>query len=124
MPLGRLGIDLGDHQGTEGSMRNAEELSMTKTPCLAAIGANFLEIDPPALKNAMSTPLKLFSVNSSTKSSLPRNAIFFPLEREDAKSTRSDRGKGRFSRQRKNSIPTAPVAPTTATLYFFLLIER
>ena len=48
------GLISGITSGTVGSMRNAEELSTTTAPAWAAMGANFFEIDPPALKNAMS----------------------------------------------------------------------
>jgi hypothetical protein len=41
-------------------MRNALELSTTTQPALAAMGANSLEIAPPALKSAMSIPANEF----------------------------------------------------------------
>lgn len=40
-------------------MRKQDELSTTVQPASDAMGANFLEMEPPAEKSAMSTPLKL-----------------------------------------------------------------
>src|SRR5258706_4035850 len=118
------GLISGMTRGTPGSIRNAEELSTTTAPARAAMGANFLEMEPPALKKAISTPWKLFSVSTWTVTFLPLNVIFFPRERADASRRRSDIGKRRSWRQRRNSAPTAPVAPTIATTYFFLFIRR
>ena len=39
-------------------MRKAEELSTTTAPAFTAMGANFLEMPPPAENSAMSTPAK------------------------------------------------------------------
>ena len=44
--------------GTPSVRRKAEELSTTKHPFLAAIGPNFLEIEPPAENSAMSISSK------------------------------------------------------------------
>src|SRR5581483_1530309 len=63
----------------------------------------------------MSTPRKLSSVNSSTRIGFPLNGSVLPAERAEANNRRLARGKLRCSRQRINSTPTAPVAPTTAT---------
>ena len=52
-------------------MRQALELSTTTQPALAAAGANFSEVPPPAENRAMSTPSKLSSVRTSTVSSPP-----------------------------------------------------
>src|SRR4051794_28105178 len=98
-------------------MRNAEELSTATAPALAAIGQYFLEIAPPALKNTMSVSAKLFSVSSSTLISRPANGIVFPAERAEANRRRLDMGNFRSSKQRRNSTPTAPVAPAIATRY-------
>ena len=55
-------------------------------PLDAAIGANSLEIEPPAEKMAKSKPeSKEDVVNSWTTYSLFKKVIFLPLEREDAK---------------------------------------
>src|SRR5262245_22532542 len=99
-------------------MRNAEELSTTTAPAATAIGANFLEIELPALKSAMSMPSKLLSVGASTSSVDPAKGRAFPAERAEANSLRRERGKRRRSRQPISSIPPAPVAPTMATVGF------
>ena len=54
----------GTTSGTSGSMRNALELSTTTQPALAAMGANSLEMAPPALNSAMSMPLNDSFVSS------------------------------------------------------------
>src|ERR1700724_2644082 len=83
-------------------MRNADELSTTVAPARTE-------------NSARSTPLKLCSFNSRTASAWPRNLNVLPAERAEANSRSSDNGKARSSRQRINSTPTAPVAPTIAT---------
>ena len=47
-------------------MRKAEELSTTTAPLLTAIGANFLEVEPPAENSPMLTPSRPCSVSSCT----------------------------------------------------------
>lgn len=71
----------GTTSGVSASIRKADELSTTTQPALVAADANFLLWLPPALKSAMSTPLKLSSVSSSTVYSLPAYSSFLPLER-------------------------------------------
>src|SRR5690606_1746680 len=104
------------------SMRKALELSTTTAPALTAAGANSLLREPPAENSAMSTPSKLFSVNSSTLSVSPLKVIVLPTEREEARSFRDLTGKFLFSRVLIISTPTAPVAPAIATLYDLLMI--
>ena len=72
------GLISGITSGTVGSMRNAEELSTTTAPACAAIGANFFEIDPPALKNAMSISAKLCFGQLLHLDIRPPNCIFLP----------------------------------------------
>lgn len=45
--------------GTPSVIRKAELLSTTMVPAAAAMGPNFLLMEPPALNRAMSTSLKL-----------------------------------------------------------------
>ena len=96
-------------------MRNAEELSTTVAPARTASGAKRFEVLAPAENSATFTPRKLSSVSSRTVSGAPRNASVLPAERAEANRRSSDNGKRRSSRQRINSTPTAPVAPTMAT---------
>ena len=74
-------------------MRNALELSTTTQPALAAIGANSLEMLPPALKSAMSMPLKESLVSSLTVMSAPRNFSVLPTERAEASKVNLPTGK-------------------------------
>src|SRR5215469_11271084 len=109
--------------GTVSSMRNALELSTTTQPAAAAIGANSLEILPPALNSAMLMPANESLVNSVTATSAPLKVCFFPIERAEASKISLPTGKLRFSNVLIISTPTAPVAPTIATLGF-LFIKR
>ncbi|MFT3686251.1 MAG: hypothetical protein QM783_15245 [Phycisphaerales bacterium] len=61
----------GTTSGTLGTMRKAEELSMTTTPASAAAGANCLLGPEPAESRAQSTPLCQPSISGSTMSSPP-----------------------------------------------------
>ncbi len=60
MPLGiessASGFTSDTTRGTSGSIRQADELSMTVTPAAATFGASSLEVAPPAEKSAMSRP--------------------------------------------------------------------
>src|SRR5680860_993709 len=101
-------------------MRQAEELSTTTQPASRAMGAYSLETAPPAEKRAMSTPLKRSGDSSRHSTSSPLKASLFPAERSEANGTSSCRGKSRSSSMLNISRPTAPVAPTTATLHFLV----
>ena len=105
------GLISGITSGTFGSMRKAEELSTTTAPARAAIGANFFEIEPPALKNAMSMSSKLFSVSSSTSTSRPSNRIVLPADRADASSRSFEIGKCRSSKNAETRRPRLPWRP-------------
>src|SRR6185437_7023760 len=110
--------------GTFSSWRNALELSTTTQPALAAMGANSLEMAPPALKSAMSMPAKESFVNSVTAISSPLNFSFLPTDRAEASNVSLPTGKLRFSRVLIISTPTAPVAPTTAACGFLFIITK
>ncbi len=56
----------GTTRGMSTCMRKAEELSTTRAPLAAAIGANSRLIEAPAAKMAMSTPVKLSALSAST----------------------------------------------------------
>jgi hypothetical protein len=98
--------------GTSSSIRNAEELSTTTAPAAANFGPHAFEIDPPAEKIAMSKPPTVSSASPTTTRPLPRSR---PAERSLANGTTSEAGKSRFSSRSIICVPTAPVAPTTAT---------
>src|SRR3954453_1920363 len=111
----RFALISGITSGTFWSMRKAEELSTTLAPALTAIGANFLEMLPPAENRAMSTPSKARSVSSSMTTSCPRNDTILPAERALASALSLPTRKPRLSMGAMNSAPTAPVTPTIAT---------
>src|SRR3954470_4732182 len=103
--------------GTSGSIRQAKELSMTVTPAAANFGASALDVDPPAEKRAMSSPVGSAVSASSTTTSAPAHGNVLPAERADAKYRISSTGNDRCARMRRIMAPTCPVAPTTPTLH-------
>lgn len=108
----------GTIRGTSRSMRNALELSITTQSCFCAAGQYCLERSAPALKNARSTPSNASSQTACTSNSAPRNVIVCPADLALASRMRRFTGKLRASNRRKNSCPTAPVAPRIATVRF------
>src|SRR5258705_6966461 len=110
--------------GTVSSIRNALELSITTQPAFAATGANSLEMEAPALNNPMSIPANASFVSSRTAISWPWNLSFLPSEREDASKVSLPTGKFLFSSVLIISMPTAPVAPMTATCGFRFIKGR
>ena len=91
-------------------------------PCAAAIGEYFLEVSPPAEKIAKSKPSsKECSFSSLTVYSFPKKLILFPADLLEAKNTYSEIGKFFSSYSLRAVIPTRPVAPTKANLYFFII---
>src|SRR5580692_11553397 len=111
-PRTAWGLISGTTSGTLGSMRKADELSITVAPARTAIGAKRLDVAPPAENSAISTPSKLDSVSSCTARAASPNGRLLPAERAEANRRSSRSGKRRRSRQRISSTPTAPVAPT------------
>ena len=71
--------------GTSGSIRHADELSMTVTPAAANLGANTFEDDAPEENRAMSSPVGSASSASSTVISVPFHGKVVPAERAEAK---------------------------------------
>ena len=118
------GFTSGTTRGTPGSILHALELSTTTQPAFTAAGANSRLLSPPAENRAISIPSKTLSVRISTATGLPWNSRVFPSERSEAKSRNSSTLKFLSSKIAIISFPTAPVAPTTATMYlsFFLSI--
>ena len=103
-------------------MRHALELSTTTHPSLAASGAKRSLVPPPAEKSAMSIPLKHPSFSSCTGIGSPLNRSVRPTDRADARKRIDFTGKSASSRQVIIWLPTAPVAPATATLNLRLAI--
>ncbi len=111
------GFTSGTTSGTSGSMRKWLVLSITTQPAAAARGAWMAEIEAPGLNRPISVPVK------SNVSRLRTVSTFFspkeisaPAERPEASAMTSEAGKLRSTRVLMISRPTAPVAPTTATL--------
>ena len=111
-------------RGTSGSILHWLELSTTTQPDPAATGAHVFDLSAPAENRAISIPSNDFSFRLSTGISVSLNSIIFPSERSDAKSLSLSTGKSLPTSVAIISLPTAPVAPTTATIYlsFFLSI--
>ena len=105
--------------GTSGSLRHADELSITVTPAAANRGACTRDIVAPAENSAISSPVGSAVSASSTSISWPRNGNFFPCERAEAKNRTLLTWKSRSSSSLRITWPTCPVAPTTpiATIY-------
>ena len=97
---------------------------MTMQPCAPADGANFSETDDPAEKNAISALLKSNSSRSSTSSIAPAKGTVFPADRLLASGKSCCTGNWRCSSTRIMFSPTAPVAPTTAILKRFCILEK
>ncbi len=89
---------------------------MTTAPAAAALGANSLLRPPPALKKATSTPSNEVVASSRTLWGRPSTSIVFPALRAEAMSVNRWAWSPRCSMRLMNSLPTAPVAPTMATL--------
>ncbi|BCI92864.1 hypothetical protein NIIDMKKI_80700 [Mycobacterium kansasii] len=92
--------------GTSGSLRHADELSITVTPAAANRGACTRDIAAPAENRAMSRPLGSAVVASSTSISWPRKASLRPWERADAKNRTDSAGKSRSSSSVRITCPT------------------
>src|SRR5436190_14085102 len=116
------GLTSGTTNGTLGSMRKADELSIATAPAALAADTNSRLRVAPAEKKAMSTPLKAAAVSSSTLCGLPLNSRVLPTERLEASNFRLATGKLRRSRTRRISTPTAPVAPTTAMFWGLMIL--
>src|SRR5437763_7177256 len=87
IPLWRAissGLISGTTSGTAGSMRKAEELSMTTAPWRTAAGAYWRAVLAPAENSARSTPAKVLSFSAATVMSFPRNGSTVPADRVEA----------------------------------------
>ena len=92
--------------GTSGSLRQADELSITVTPAAANRGACTSDIVFPAENNAMSRPVGSAVAASSTSISCPRKGSLRPCERADAKNRTEVAGKSRSSSKARITWPT------------------
>src|SRR5665811_1588350 len=110
--------------GTDGSIRNAEELSTTTAPASANAGANSREREPPAENSATSIPDGSAVARSSITTPPHLVVTVLPAERLLAMRRNSDTGKSLSSRIEIIALPTAPVAPTTAVLVISGLLQK
>ena len=109
------GFTSGTISGTSGSMRQAEELSITTGPCLPILGAHSLENLPETDIRTMST-LEKSNVSTSLHFRIfSPNATSRPMDLREATAKISSTGNSTSSRMFSISRPTLPVAPTTAT---------
>src|SRR5262245_23250890 len=119
MPLGMLssapGLTSDTTRGTSGSMRQAEELSITVAPAAATRGASAFAVTMPAENRAMSMPDQSAVSASSTTTSSPCQGSVRPAERGEAKYLISPTGNERSASTERITPPTCPVAPTTPT---------
>ncbi len=120
IPRGRIrtacGLTSGTTSGTSGSIRNVPELSTTTAPLAAARGAHCSATSSGTSNMATSTPSKASSVSATTSVSSPRTASLRPAERGEAISRISPQISARWDRIWRMTVPTAPVAPTTASV--------
>ena len=127
IPRGRFltwsGLTSGTTSGTSLSMRKAPELSTTTAPRDAATGAHSAEISSGTSNIATSIPSKASGESATTVSSSPRHISFLPALRADAMSRISPQTSGRSESIPSMTVPTAPVAPTTASDGFLLIVR-
>ena len=118
------GFTSGTTSGTSCSMRNWLVLSITRHPAAAARGAWIADTAAPGLNRPISHPLKSKVSRLRTLSTrLSPKLISWFVDRAEASATMSSTGKARSFRVLMISRPTAPVAPTTATLYPICLLR-
>src|SRR3712207_3680977 len=109
------GLTSATTRGTSGSRRQAELLSTTVTPASANRGACTREVEAPAEKIAMSSPVGSAVAASSTVISPSPHGSELPAERAEAKKRSSLTGNPRSARICRTTLPTWPVAPTMPT---------
>ena len=77
----------------EGSILQAEELSITTVPASANLGAHSKDVDPPAENKAMSGRKETAVFSPTTWRELLPNTIFFPTDLSEATRINSVNGK-------------------------------
>src|SRR3954454_19127111 len=112
-PSSASGLTSDTTSGICGSRRKADELSTTTAPASTNFCAHAREVDAPAENSAMSKPW----IESSLSARIVTPPSSLPALRSEANGTISAAGKPRSLSLASMTVPTAPVAPTTATLY-------
>src|SRR5687768_8673182 len=111
----------GTINGLEGSIRHADELSITVMPASAKRGAHSSDVPPPAENKAREGLAAIASAMLITLNFFPLNSISLPTDRSDATGSNSVTGKFLSANTWSILVPTNPVAPTTATFIFLIL---
>ncbi|CAB4690967.1 unannotated protein [freshwater metagenome] len=101
-----LGLTSLTMSGTSGSMRHADELSMTITPAAEKRGASTRDDEAPLENRAMSRPEGSAVSASSTVIWRSPHGNVVPAERDDAKKRMSLTGKFRSARMARMTLPT------------------
>src|SRR5690606_20292058 len=107
-----------------GSIRQAEELSITVVPTVANLGAHSREVSPPAENSAISGRDATASSREMTVCSLPLKESFLPTDLSEATTSNSETGKLRSPNTFNITSPTIPVAPMTATFILFVFEQQ
>src|SRR5579862_10064610 len=119
IPFGRRarcsGLISGTTSGTSGSIRNAPELSTATAPRSAATGAHSAETSSGTSNMATSMPSNASSLSAMTSVSRPLTMSWRPADRGEAISLISPQMSWRLVSRSSMTVPTAPVAPTTAS---------
>src|ERR1044072_2584270 len=102
----------------EGSIRQAEEWSITVIPASANLGAHSSEVLPPAENKATAGFAAIASVMLTTLNFFPLNSTSLPTDFSEATGSNSVTGKFLSANTCNILVPTKPVAPTTATFMF------
>ena len=105
----------------EGSILQADELSITVVPAAANCGAQSNEVCPPAEKTAISGFMSIAVCKPTTVCFCPLNSITFPTDFSEATRINSVYGKFLSSNTFNIISPTIPVAPTTAIFIIYIL---
>ncbi len=110
------GLTSATTSGTSSFMRQNEELSTTTAPASANRGPHSSLTPEPAENSARSKPWIDSSDSARVTSVCSPQSIARPSERPEANGTTSSAGNERSRITPRMVEPTAPVAPTTATL--------
>ena len=105
-----------------GSIRHAEELSITVIPAAANFGARSSEVPPPAENKARSGFAAIASSAEIIVYFFPLNSISLPIDFSEATGNNSVTGKFLSSSICNILLPTKPVAPTTATFILYYIL--
>src|SRR3981081_3775207 len=103
----------GTTSGFDGSILQADELSITVIPASANFGAHCNDVLPPAENNATAGLAAIASVMLTTLYFFPLNSTSLPTDLSEATGINFVIGKFLSANTCNNLVPTSPVAPTT-----------